>query len=180
MLKAYLHRSVARLERRFGYDATYLHEVIDISRPAFFKFGLFQIMSSHRDGVPRDAWYAARIAAAMSEDCGPCTQLVVDMALREGMKGDALSALLRGDLERAGTDAEFGFRYGIAVAQNTPEALALSEDAEKRYGKRALVSLAFAVACSRVYPTLKRGLGHGATCTKITISDETIVLRQAA
>ena len=102
MLKAYLHRSVSKLERSFGYDAGYIHEVIEISRAAFFKFGLFQIMSSHRDGVPRDAWYAARIAAAISEDCGPCTQLVVDMALRAGMKGDALSALLRGDLEMAG------------------------------------------------------------------------------
>jgi hypothetical protein len=180
MLKVFLHRTVSKLEKSFGYDASYLHEVIEISRPAFFKFGLFQIMSSHRDSVPRDAWYAARIAAAMSEDCGPCTQLVVDMALREGMKREALSTLLRGDLEKAGADAEFGFRYGIAVAQNTPAALALSEEAEKRYGKRALVSLAFAVAASRVYPTLKRGLGHGAACTKITILDETIVLRQAA
>jgi hypothetical protein len=180
MLKAYLHRTVSRLERSFGYDATYMHEVIDISPLAFFKFGLFQIMSSHRDGVPRDAWFAARIAAAISEDCGPCTQLVVDMALRAGVKPASLSALLRGDLEKAGRDAEFGFRYGIAVAQNTPAAVELSEEAEKRYGKRALVSLAFAVASSRVYPALKRGLGHGAACSKISISDETIILRQAA
>src|SRR5262249_32641673 len=77
MLKAYFHRMVPRLERSFGYDAGYMHEVIETSPKAFFKFSLFQIMSSHRDAAPRDAWFAARIAAAMSEDCGPCTQLVV-------------------------------------------------------------------------------------------------------
>ena len=180
MLKRIMHRAVSKLEQSYGYDAGYLHEVIEASRPAFFKFGLFQTMSSHREDVPRDAWYAAKIAATLSEDCGPCTQLVVDMALRDGVKRDALMALLRGDLEMAGKDAELGFRFGIAVAQNTDAAPILSEEVEKRFGKRALVSLAFSVAASRVYPTVKRGLGHGAACTKIKVSDETIVLKQAA
>lgn len=180
MFKRFLHRRLAQLETSFGYDATYLHEVIDISAPAFVKFALFQTMSSHRKNIPRDVWYAARIAAALSEDCGPCTQLVVDMAVREGMSSETVSALLRGDFAKAGRDAEFGFRYGLAVSKNTDDALALSETAGERYGKQALVSLAFAVACSRVYPTLKRGLGHGVACTKITIANETIALHKAA
>ncbi len=180
MFKQFLHGRLARLERGFGYDASYLHEVLDASTPAFFKFALFQTMSSHRDRAPRDAWYAARIAAALCEDCGPCTQLVVDMALRENMPPEAIAALLRGDLEAAGPDAELGFRYGIAVANNTPDALTLCETAERRYGKRGLVSLAFAVASSRVYPTIKRGLGHGVACSKIVVSDQTVTLKHAA
>ena len=180
MIKSFLHRAIAKLEKSYGYDASYLHEVLEVSTPAFLKFGLFQTMSNHRDGAPRDAYCAARMAATLSEDCGPCTQLVVDMALKAGMLPARIAAILRGDLEQAGTDAELGFRYGIAVAQNTINAAALSEEVEKRYGKRALVSMAYAVACSRVYPALKRGLGHGAACSKINVSDETIVLKQAA
>jgi hypothetical protein len=180
VIKGFLHRSVAKLERSFGYDATYLHEVIDISPSAFFKFGLFQIMSNHRDGAPREAYCAARIAATLSEDCGPCAQLTVDMALEAGVDPKRVAALLRGDLDQAGPEAELGFRYGIAVAQNTADAPALSAEVERRYGKRALVSMAFAVACTRVYPALKRGLGHGVACSKIEVSDETIVLRKAA
>jgi len=180
VIRSYFHRSVARLEKSYGYDATYLHEVIDISPRAFFKFGLFQIMSYHRDGAPRDAYCAARIAATLSEDCGPCAQLTVDMALEAGVDPKRIRALLRGDLEQAGPDAELGFRYGIAVSQNTLDAPALSAEVERRYGKRALVSMAYAVACSRVYPALKRGLGHGAACSKIEVSDETIVLKKAA
>lgn len=180
MIKRFFHRSMARLERSFGYDATYLHEVLDVSTPAFLKFMLFQAMAGHADRVPRDARCAARIAAALSEDCGPCTQLVVDMALREKMPADSITALLRGDIEAAGADAELGFRYGIAVANNTPNALPLADEAERRYGKRALVSLAYAVACARVYPALKRGLGHGVACSKITVSEQIIVLKDAA
>jgi alkylhydroperoxidase/carboxymuconolactone decarboxylase family protein YurZ len=179
MFKLFIHRRIAALERAFGYDAAYLHEVADASTPAFVKFTGFQWMSSHRDQIPRDAWFAARIAAALSEDCGPCTQLVVNMALRNGMKPDAIASLLRGDLEQAGADAELGFRYGIAVANGTDDTLRLCEDAEARYGKRGLVSLAYAVACSRVYPALKRGLGHGMACSSIVVSDETVTIREA-
>jgi hypothetical protein len=180
MIRDFLHRSVGKLEKRYRYDASYLHDVIDASPSAFFKFTLFQVMANHRGGAPLDAYCAARIAATLSEDCGPCVQITVDMALEAGVDPKRIRALLRGDLEQAGDDAELGFRYGIAVSQNTLDAPALSEEVERRYGKRALVSMAYAVASSRVYPALKRGLGHGAACSKIDVSDATIVLKQAA
>jgi hypothetical protein len=53
MFKQFLHRRIAKLERAFGYDATYLHEVVDTSTPAFAKFTAFQWMSSHRDCADR-------------------------------------------------------------------------------------------------------------------------------
>jgi hypothetical protein len=180
MIKYWLHATTRKFERSFGYDASYLHEIIDISPAASFKFGLFQIMSSHRQHVPSEAFYGARLAATLSEDCGPCSQLIVTAALRDRVRPAVITALLRGDLEQAGPDAELGFRYGIAVSQNTGDTTALVEKVEKRFGKRALVSLAFAVASSRVYPALKRGLGHGAACSKIIVAEETIMLRKAA
>jgi len=180
MLRALLHRQIGAFERAYDYDATYFHEIVDASPLAFIKFSLFQIMSAHRDGVPEDAWFAARIAAALREDCGPCTQLVVNMALKDGVSAAGIAALLRGDFEAASADASLGFRYGTAVASNSPDAVTLSEQVEKRFGKRGLVSLAFAVTSSRVYPCLKRGLGRGAACTKITVSSETILVKRAA
>ena len=180
MFKWFFHRQISALECAYGYDATYLHEVLDISTAAFLKFTLFQIMSADRHSIPRDAWFAARIAAALSEDCGPCTQLVVDMALRDGMAPDSISALLRGDIEAAGADAALGFRYGVAVTTNSPDAVMLVEHAEKRFGKRGLVSLDFGVAASRVYPTVKRGLGHGAVCTKVIVGNDTVAIKRTA
>jgi hypothetical protein len=180
MLRALFHRTIAKLERDYRYDATYLHEIAEASPAAFMKFGMFSAMSSHHQSVLKEAWFAARIAAAYSEDCGPCTQLVVDMALKAKVSPLAIAALLRGEFDEAGKDASLGFRYGVAVSRNDPEAVTLAEEAERRYGKRGLVSLAFAVAASRVYPTLKRGLGHGAACTKIRVSNDTIEVKRAA
>ncbi len=180
MIKSYLHKKLAAMEREFGYDATYGHEVLDASLPAFLKFGLFQTMAKHRDGVPLETWVAAGLAAAMSEDCGPCSQLCIDLALKAGVDPKILAALARGDLAAAGPEAAFGFRYGQAVATNAPEAVELSAQAEKRYGKRGLVSLAFVVAGTRVYPAVKRGLGHGAACQKLVVANEPIAVKKAA
>src|SRR5579872_4079210 len=105
MIKSYLHKKIAAMEREFGYDASYAHEMLDASLPAFVKFALFQSMAKHRDGVPLDAWCAAGLAAAMSEDCGPCAQLCVDLALKAGVDRKILAALARGDLPQAGPDA---------------------------------------------------------------------------
>jgi alkylhydroperoxidase family enzyme len=180
MLKRYFHRNIAKLERQFGYDATYLHEVVDTSPAAAFKFFLAQAMAQHAVGVPKEALYAAKLAAALSEDCGPCVQLGVNMALADGMPRQKIEAMLRGDIEEAGVDAALGYRYGMAVATNSVNVLAEVERARLRFGERGLVTLAFAVASVRVYPTLKRALGHGAACTKIVVSDHEIAVKRAA
>jgi hypothetical protein len=180
MFKSYLHGKIKAMERAFGYDAAYAHEMLDASTPAFMKFGLFQAMANHCDNVSKEAWYAAKLAGAISEDCGPCSQLVVDMALKAGVDAKILAALARGDFHDAGTDATLGYLYGQAVAINSPDAVKLSVDAEAKYGKRGLVSLALAVASARVYPTLKRGLGHGAACQKLVVADHVIAVRKAA
>ncbi len=180
MLKQILHKRISQFEKAFGYDGTYMHEVLDASLVAFLKFSLFQIMSQHREQVPYVAWSAARLAATLSEDCGPCTQLGIDMALRAHVPADTLKALLRGDLEHVDADASLGFRYGTAVAQNSPDAVALAEEVEQRYGKRGAVSLAFAVTSVRVYPALKRGLGHGAACSKLSVASESILVKPSA
>ena len=100
MLKSHFHRKVAKLGQAFDYDVSYLHEMLDASTPAFVKFTLFQLMSSHREDVPATTWFAAKLAATMSEDCGPCSQLMIDMAIRAGVAPATMAALARGDLDR--------------------------------------------------------------------------------
>lgn len=180
MLKRLFHRQVAGFEKMFRYDGTYLHEMIDASGAAAMKFNLFQLMAYHREDVPEDAWLAAKLAGALAEDCGPCTQLGIDMAVKAGTDPTRIVALLRGDEAAAGADAALGFRYGRAVATNSDDTLALVGAVRRRWGERGLVSLALAVAAVRVYPTLKRGLGHGQACQKLAAGGETIAIKQAA
>jgi hypothetical protein len=180
MLKAWLHGAIRKFERQFGYDGGYMHEIVEASPTAGFKFALGTLVSQHREGVPKEAWYAAKLAAALSEDCGPCTQLVVDMAAKAGLSPLALAALIRGDIEQAGEHAAFGYRYGMAVATNAPEQIELVEEAKARYGERGTVSLALTVAFGRVFPATKRGLGHGAACAKIAVANQSIAVKRAA
>jgi hypothetical protein len=39
----------------------------------------------------------------------------------------------------------------------------------KRWGRRALVSLAFAITAARIYPTVKYALGHGKACMRVVV-----------
>ena len=60
-------------------------------------FSLFQWMGSHSQGLPAGPACVARIRAAVAEDCGPCVQLVCDMALEAGLTPPQVAATLAGD-----------------------------------------------------------------------------------
>lgn len=169
MIDRFLHRQIARFERRYSYDMSYGHELLDISRPAFLRFARFSGMSAHREVVPLDAWYAAKLVATLAEDCGPCTQLAVNMARQDGVDPNLLRALVEGNEAGMNDDAHLGWRFARAALAHDPQAAALREQIVERWGRRAVVSLAFALAASRVYPTLKYALGHGRACTRVHI-----------
>lgn len=180
MLKRFLRHRLRKFERALDYDASYMHQILDASLPAFLKFGAFQTMSAHREGVPATAKFAASLAGTLSEDCGPCTQIVVDLALRAGVGAHDLAALLRGDVGAASDHAAFGFRFGDAVARRGDALDALVGEARARYGERGLVTLSFAVASARVYPAVKRGLGHAAACTKVRVGPSEVWVKAVA
>jgi hypothetical protein len=46
----------------------------------------------------------------------------------------------------------------------------------KRWGRRALVSLALVITASRLYPTVKYALGHGQACTRIVVAGKPAML----
>ena len=93
MLRWFLRRQVADFERNWNYDASYMHELIDTDPQAMLAFGKLQAISRYRKDVPRAALAAAGIVAVMSEDCGPCTQLGIEMAERGGVDPAVLRAV---------------------------------------------------------------------------------------
>jgi len=108
-------RTLRAFARRYGYDVSYLEMMLNCSPAAFFKFAPLMKAAAHREAVPIDASFAAKIVGALAEDCGPCTQLVVDMALEASMAKDQIEAVLRRD-PRAMNDATMlGFKFADAV-----------------------------------------------------------------
>jgi hypothetical protein len=48
----------------------------------------------------------------------------------------------------------------------------LRKEVVRRWGKRALISLAFAITGARIFPTVKYAMGHGRACTRVTVAGE--------
>jgi hypothetical protein len=181
MLKWFLRRRVEAFGRTWGYDVGYMREILDASLTAARDFAAVTRFAHYREDLPAAAAVAASLVALMAEDCGPCAQLVVRMAEAEGVDPAVLRAIISRDPARMGEEAALGFRFAEASLRRDPEVDTLREEVVRRWGPRALVSLAFAIAGSRVFPTVKYAMGHGQACTRVEVGDAVLpVLRRAA
>jgi hypothetical protein len=179
MIKWLLRRWIAKFERTWNYDASYLRDVLDADPRALIAFMRAARLGAYRKDVPPGAYCAAGIVGTMAEDCGPCTQIAIDMAQRAGIDPAILRAIVARDLAAMPLEVALAYRFAEASLQHAAEADDLREEVVRRFGKRGLVSLAFAVTMARLYPTLKYAMGHGRACTRVTIGGEPRpVLRQ--
>jgi hypothetical protein len=181
MLSWLMKRRLDAFERDTGYDMSYVREMLAVDVNAVMSFFKVQGMARYRKDVPADAWYAAGLVGSLAEDCGPCTQLGVTMAEREGVAPDTLRAIVAGDLRSMPDDVVLAYRFAKASLAHDAAADELRAEIVKRWGERGLISLAFALAASRVFPTVKYALGHGKACTRLTVSGKPLpVLKEAA
>lgn len=180
MLKWLIRRRIAAFERAYDYDASYLRELLEVSPMAVLKFTRAAKLAACRRDLPREAWHAARIAALIAEDCGPCTQLCVTMAERDGMNADDLRAVVAADEHAMSPAAALGFCFAQATLARDPSADRLRHAVEQRWGKRALVSLALTIAGVRLFPAVKYALGHGRSCIRVVIAGTPQVPKRAA
>jgi hypothetical protein len=173
MIKWFLRRWIDKFERTWSYDASYLRDVLDADPRALMAFSKVTGIGTYHKDVPPAVYTAAGLVAVMSEDCGPCTQLAIDMAQRGGVDPAILRAVVARDLRAMPEDVALAVRFVETSLRHAPEADDLREEVLRRFGKRGLVSLAFAMTAARLYPTLKYAMGHGRTCTRVTIGGET-------
>ena len=127
-----------------------------------------------------EAWFAAKLVAAMAEDCGPCTQLVVTMAEREGVSPPILARNFGRRTRGLAPDAALGFRFARAVIErDVAGGNRLRDEVVSRWGRKGLVSLALTIAASRIFSTVKYALGHGHACVRVRVAGaDTQVSRQ--
>jgi hypothetical protein len=173
MLRWFFHRQIKAFERTWNYDAAYLHELADVDPRALATFGKVQTLSKYRKDIPLAPYCAAGITAVMAEDCGPCTQLGIEMAERGGVDPAILRAVVAKDYQRMPFEVALAVRFTEATLHHAPQADDLREEVVRQWGKRGLLSLSFAMLAARMYPTLKYALGHGKSCTRLTIGGVT-------
>lgn len=170
MLKALLRRPLAAFEKAWNYDATYMRQMLDADPWAFIRFG-FVASLGHGKSAPPAASAAVRILGTLSGDCGPCTQLGVDMATAQGVSLAVLRGILAGDRLAMGEDAALGYDFARATLdRNLFDADETRAEIARRWGEKAVLDLALALTTARMYPTIKYALGHGHACTKVVVA----------
>ncbi|MFZ5669325.1 MAG: hypothetical protein ACOY4K_07510 [Pseudomonadota bacterium] len=172
MLKALFRAQIRRFERQWNYDAGYMHDLLDAGTGTFFRFSFVPALGHSKD-APAAAMAAAGIAGTLAEDCGPCTQISVDIATANRVKPDVLRAILAGDEAAMGEEAALGYRFARAVLDRDLERSdAARDEIVRRWGRKAVVALSLCLTTARMYPTLKYGLGHGKTCSRVVVAGE--------
>lgn len=169
----FIQRRLAAFERGFDYDMAYSRAVLRASTRGFRRFAALFDLAAYREGVPVEAWYAAKWAAVRQEDCGPCLQLLVTMAQRDGVSAPLLRALWAEDDAAMGAEVSHVYRWAQqALLPNPPDMAALDSGREallQRYGEAGLVALTMAMAASRSFPFVKRALGYAHNCQRIQL-----------
>ena len=175
MIKWVLRRAIGKFEREHNYDASYMRDIIDASPRAAWLFARVTALGRFRHDLPLEVWYAIGITAVRHEDCGPCTQLAVEMAEREGINAGLLYAVLADNPDAMPPDVALAWRFTRATLAHDAAADEYREAIVKRWGRRALVSAAFAITAARTYPTVKYALGHGKACTRVVVGGRPVV-----
>jgi hypothetical protein len=174
-------RTLRAFARRYGYDVSYLEMMLNHSPAAFFKFAPLMKASAHREAVPIDASFAAKIVGALAEDCGPCTQLVVDMALEAGMPRDQIEAVLRRDPRAMNDASTLGFRFADAVARRSADDDEFRDAVRAQWGEKGVIDLTLALQMGRMFPMVKAGLGYARECRRVSVDGNNVdVIKQAA
>ena len=174
-------RMLRATSKRYGYDTSYLDMMLKESPSAFFKFAPVMKAAGHREVVPVDASFAAKLVGALAEDCGPCTQLCVDMALEAGMPRDQIEAVLRRD-PRAMNDATvLGYRFADAVVRRSQDDGEYRDAVRAEWGEKGVIDLTLALQMGRMFPMVKAGLGYAKECRRVTVDGHNVdVVKQAA
>ena len=172
MIKRLLSSMISSMERTWNYDASYMRDLLDAGAWTFVRFGMVASLGRGRH-APREAMAAAGITGTLAADCGPCTQIGIDMAAKAGVPAAVLMAILSGDEAAMGETAAIGWRFARAVLARDMEAADPARDEiVRRWGKKALVDIALALTTSRLYPTVKYALGHGKACSRVLVAGE--------
>ncbi len=170
MLTGLAKLAIGAFERRWSYDGSYMHEIVDgAGVGALLPLQALAKVSRYRRGVPASVYYAATVTAAIAADCGSCAQLTVAMAQAAGVPARVLRALAAGDREALEAQERLGYDLARATLARQPADDVRAEILE-RYGRRGLVSLAYGLAAAEAFPIVKYALGHGQACARVSIA----------
>jgi hypothetical protein len=166
---------------RYDYDVSYMLHMLDHSPRAFSRFARLFPLAQHRERAPRDAVIAAKLLGAMFEDCGPCTQLVVNFAKEQRVDPSQVEAVLRRDTTVMNEDVALAFRFADAVLNRTLDEDDARDAVRTKWGEKGVIDLTLSLQIGRIFPMVKAGLGYAKECRRVEVAGRPVdVVKQAA
>jgi len=181
MRKMIAKAMLAAMRARYDYDVSYMEAMLEHSPKAFDKFAKLFALAQHRESAPKDAVIAAKLVGAMAEDCGPCTQLVVNFAKEQHVSPADVEAVLRRDTAAMSESAALAFRFAEAIVYRLPHEDEAREAVRAQWGEKGLIDLTLALQIGRMFPMVKAGLGYAKECRRIEVAGRGVdVVKHAA
>ncbi len=180
MLNFFAERGLKEFSERYDYDVSYMRHMLNTSQGAFFKFSKLTDLAQHCEAAPKQALFAAKLVGAVAEDCGPCVQLVVNMAREAGVAHDQIEAILMRDRSAMNGDTALGFNFADAIVRREPYNDEVREAVRASWGDAGVLDLTLAVQIGRVFPMIKAGLGYAKECARVSIDDRPVEVVKAA
>jgi hypothetical protein len=180
MLKILVERMLKASAKRYDSDAGYLSALYAASPRAFWGFMKVAKLAAHREASPIEACYAAKLVGVLAEDCGPCTQLVVNMAREAHVSDVQIEAVLRSDAAAMSADTALGYRFARAILARSADEEAARQAVNARWGEKGVIDLTFALQVSRLFPMVKAGLGFATACQAVRLGPRSVAIAKAA
>ncbi len=174
MIKLLARRWLRNFSQRYQYDTDYMTAILEHSPAVLLKYSAVNLLSSHRRGIPPAPWWTSRIRAALWEDCGPCVQLVCNMAIEAEIHPRIIAAVAAADLAVLDDDCVLALQFTESVLARNPVADTLRERVRRRWGEDGLISLAMTISTTRVYPGVKYALGYGHSCSRVQVAQRAV------
>jgi len=178
MLRPIYRFMIRRFGKRYNYDVGYMLFLLEQTPGLMNAFLGLSKLSGYREVAPLEAVMTARILGAMSEDCGPCLQLTVDMAREAGMADPLIESVLSGDVTSLCADSALGFRFAGSLLERSIDMGAARQAVVEAYGEAGVIELTLATQLTRVFPMLKRGLGYAESCSRVAVGNKQLGVLQ--
>jgi len=170
MLKFIARRMLRKFRVRYDYDTTYMEEMLEHAPAAFSRFSKIMGIANYRGVVPLEACFAAKTVGVLAEDCGPCTQLGVEMAREAGIPDDQIEAVLTGNTARMTPATELGYRFARALVDRSADDESCRDAVRGQWGEKGVIELTLACQITRIFPMVKAGLGHAKACRRVVVA----------
>jgi hypothetical protein len=174
-----LRRFVRSFERANNYDMSYVHEMLESDPNAVVVVNRLGQMARYHGPLPLDVAHCVRLVATLHEDCGPCLQLGVTLAMRAQVPEELIARVVSGEAT-GNADVDLAVEFCKAVLQQAPTETTLREQVVARFGHAGLTAMAFSLTGTRMYPMLKRVLGYAHCYPVVQVGERSVRLATRA